>query len=104
MGWSTRRFRGMFAFALFDEVTGKLVLASDQIGIKPLYWMARQGGIVFASELKALVAAIGKELTVDHGTLVASMLYYWVPDQRCSLRGVQKLPPGSWPEISPDGT
>lgn len=92
-----RRFRGMFAFAVFDERTGKLVIARDQMGIKPLYWMARQGGGVFASELKAIVAAVGKELTVDSGTLVASMLYYWVPDQRCSLRGVQKLPraPGS---------
>jgi asparagine synthase (glutamine-hydrolysing) len=98
-----KRFRGMFAFAVFDESTGKLVIARDQMGIKPLYWMARQGGIVFASELKAIVAAIGKELTVDSGTLVASMLYYWVPDQRCSLRGVQKLPPGSWLELSPDG-
>ena len=98
------RFRGMFAFAVFDESTGKLVIARDQMGIKPLYWMARQGGIVFASELKAIVAAVGKELTVDSGTLVASMIYYWVPDQRCSLRGVQKLPPGSWLELSPDGT
>lgn len=98
-----KRFRGMFAFALFDEATCKLVIARDQMGIKPLYWMARQGGVVFASELKAIVAAVGKELTVDSGTLVASMLYYWVPDQRCSLRGVQKLPPGSWLELSPDG-
>jgi asparagine synthase (glutamine-hydrolysing) len=99
-----QRFRGMFAFALFDERTGKLVIARDQMGIKPLYWMARQGGIVFASELKAIVAAVGKELTVDSATLVASMLYYWVPDQRCSLRGVRKLPPGSWLELSPDGS
>ena len=73
------------------------------MGIKPLYWMARQGGIVFASELKAIVAAIGKELTVDSGTLVASMLYYWVPDQRCSLRGVKRLPPGLGSNCLPTG-
>jgi asparagine synthase (glutamine-hydrolysing) len=96
-----RRVRGMFAFALFEEATGKLVLARDPFGIKPLYCMQRRGGIVFASELKALVSAVGKELEVDHGTLVASMLYYWVPDQRCSLLGVEKLPPGTWMEISP---
>ena len=88
-----RRFRGMFAFALFDEATGKLVLARDPLGIKPLYWMQRQDGIVFASELKALVAAVGKELEVDHGTLVASMLYYWVPDQRCSLLRCEEAAP-----------
>jgi asparagine synthase (glutamine-hydrolysing) len=98
------RFRGMFAFAILDERTGKLFLARDQMGIKPLYWMARQDGIVFASELKALVAAVGKELTVDSGTLIASMMYYWVPDQRCSLRGVQRLQPGCWLELSPDGS
>ncbi len=98
-----RRFRGMFAFALFEERTKKLILARDPLGIKPLYCMPRQGGMVFASELKALVSAVGKELEVDHGTLVASMLYYWVPDQRCSLLGVKKLPPGCWTEISPDG-
>jgi asparagine synthase (glutamine-hydrolysing) len=99
-----KRFRGMFAFAILDEKTGKLFLARDQMGIKPLYWMARQNGAIFASELKAIVAAAGKELIVDSGTLVASMLYYWVPDQRCSLLGVKKLQPGHWMELSPDGS
>ena len=51
-------------------------------------------GVVFASELKALVAAVGPELRIEPGALVASMLYYWVPDQRCAIEGVQKLPPG----------
>jgi asparagine synthase (glutamine-hydrolysing) len=58
---------------------------------------------VFASELKALVSAVGKELQVDSATLVASMMYYWVPDQRCSLLGVKRLQPGCWLEMSPDG-
>jgi asparagine synthase (glutamine-hydrolysing) len=97
-------FRGMFAFGILDERTRKLFLARDPMGIKPLYWMPRQDGVVFASELKALVAAVGKELTVDSGTLIASMMYYWVPDQRCSLRGVERLQPGHWLELSPDGT
>ena len=97
------RFRGMFAFAIFDERTGKLFLARDQMGIKPLYYMARQDGVVFASELKAIVAGLGKELEVDRTTLVASMLYYWVPDQRCSVLGVHRLQPGCFIEVSPDG-
>ncbi len=97
------RFRGMFAFAILDERTGHLVLARDQMGIKPLFLLRRQGGVIFASELKALVAVLGGELEIEPGALVASMLFYWVPEQRCAIRGVQKLPPGSWMELRPDG-
>ena len=98
------RFRGMFAFALFDEHTGDLVLARDPFGIKPLYYLPRGGGAVFASELKALVAALGSELRIEPGALVASMLYYWLPEQRCAVDGVRKLPGGSWALLRPDGT
>ena len=99
-----RRFRGMFAFALLDERTGDLVLARDPLGIKPLYYLPRGAGVVFASELKALVAAAGSELRIEPGALVASMLYYWVPEQRCAIDGVQKLPGGSWARLRPDGS
>jgi asparagine synthase (glutamine-hydrolysing) len=97
------RFRGMFAFALFDERTGDLVLARDPLGIKPLYFLPRGEGVVFASELKALVAAMGSELRIEPGALVASMLYYWLPEQRCAIEGVEKLPGGSWARFRPDG-
>ena len=99
-----RRFRGMFAFALADETTGDLVLARDPLGIKPLYYLPRGDGLVFASELKALTAAVGAELRIEPDALVASMLYYWVPDQQCAIEGVRKLPPGSWGRICPDGS
>ena len=98
-----RRFRGMFAFALFDERSGELILARDPLGIKPLYFLPRREGVVFASELKALVAAIGSELRIEPGALVASMLYYWLPEQRCAIDGVEKLPGGSWARFRPDG-
>jgi asparagine synthase (glutamine-hydrolysing) len=101
---SLRKFRGMFAFALADTATGELVLARDPLGIKPLYYLPRGAGVIFASELKALLAAIGSELSIEPGALVASMLYYWVPEQRCAIRGVEKLPGGSWARFRPDGT
>jgi asparagine synthase (glutamine-hydrolysing) len=99
-----RRFRGMFAFALLDEGTGDLVLARDPLGIKPLYFLPRNAGVIFASELKALVAAVGSELRIEPGALVASMLYYWLPERRCAIDRVQKLPGGSWARFRPDGS
>ncbi len=98
------RFRGMFALAIFDEHTGRLALARDQLGIKPLHYLPRKDGVIFASELKSIVSAVGRELTADPATLVASLLFYWVPPERCSIKGVEKLAPGSWAEFRPDGS
>jgi asparagine synthase (glutamine-hydrolysing) len=100
---SLPRFRGMFAFALADETTGELFLARDPLGIKPLFYLRRGRGALFASELKALVSAVGPELRIEPGALVASMLYYWVPEQFCAIKGVRKLPAGSWARFTPDG-
>lgn len=96
------KLRGMFAFGVFDERTGELTLVRDQLGIKPLFYVRRGDGLVFASELKALANELG-DLTVDNGALVASLLYYWVPDSRCAYREASKLAPGTWLRIRPDG-
>jgi asparagine synthase (glutamine-hydrolysing) len=100
---SLRRLRGMFAFALFDERQGTLVLARDPFGIKPLFWTARDGGVAFASELKGLRPLLGDRPPIDHSAIVASLLYYWVPEDHCVYRGVEKLPAGSWLQVTPDG-
>ncbi len=105
--WGPRclpRFRGMFAFSILDQSTGSLFLARDQFGIKPLHFIRRKDGVLFSSELKAIVSAIGSELRMRPQALAASMLYYWVPDQMCSVKGVEKLQPGTWAEFRPDGT
>lgn len=98
------KFRGMFAFALFDEASGSLFLARDHLGIKPLHYMRRGNGVAFSSETKALVVAFGHELHIEPGALVASALYSWVPENRCSIREVEKLQPGTWAEFRPDGS
>ena len=97
------RLRGMFAFGIFDERSGELVLARDQLGIKPLFLVRRGGGLVFASELKALANELGGSLNVDEGALIASLLYYWVPDGRCAFKEAEKLSPGTWLRFRPDG-
>ncbi|WP_300015984.1 asparagine synthase (glutamine-hydrolyzing) [Pseudonocardia sp.] len=104
--WGTdclRRLRGMFAFGVFDERTGELVLVRDQLGIKPLFLVRRGDAVVFASELKALAGSLGSSLHVDDAALVASLLYYWVPDSRCAFSEAEKLPPGCWARFRPDG-
>jgi asparagine synthase (glutamine-hydrolysing) len=101
---SLRRLRGMFAFAVHDQSTSTLTLARDPLGIKPLYVMRRGEGVVFASELKAIVTALGSELVVDPAGMVASALYYWLPQQYDAVRGVEKLPAGSWAEYHRDGS
>src|SRR4051812_1093990 len=69
------RLRGMFAFAVYDEKDRSLTLARDPLGIKPLYVMPRGQGILFASELKSIVAVAGRELRVDASAMVASTLF-----------------------------
>jgi asparagine synthase (glutamine-hydrolysing) len=97
-----RRLRGMFALALLDEKRGRLFLARDPLGIKPLFYTRREGGLVFASEIKALRAALPVE-GIDQTGLVASLMYYWIPDEHSAFRGVEKLPPGHWAEVGADG-
>jgi asparagine synthase (glutamine-hydrolysing) len=99
-----RRFRGMFAFAVHDAETGDLTLVRDPLGIKPLYVMARGDGVLFASELKAIVAAVGPELRIDPTGMVASALYYWLPQEFDAIQGVRKLSPGSYETFHVDGT
>jgi asparagine synthase (glutamine-hydrolysing) len=104
--WGPRclpKFRGMFAFAILDERSGSLFLARDPFGIKPLHYARRGPALLFASELKALSAVLA-DLEPDPAALVASVMFYWVPDSRCSLRGVEKLQPGTWVEFRPDGS
>lgn len=90
------RLRGMFAFALLDEGQRCLFLARDRIGKKPLYWTRPEGGLVFASELKALRAALPGAPSVEPAALRSFLQWGFVPEGQCILQGVHKLPPGSW--------
>ena len=100
---SLRRLRGMFAFALLDRRSGETVLARDPFGIKPLYFHAADGNVVFASEIKALLALL-RDIEVDPVGIVASLLYLWIPERHCAYRGIAKLQPGTWMHVDARGT
>jgi len=89
-----RHLRGMFAFALWDSRKQTLLLARDRLGIKPLYYAQTPRGVVFGSELRALIASSWVRRGVDPRGLAAYLRFGYVPDPLSILEGVAKLPPG----------
>jgi len=90
------RLRGMFALAVFDTRQRTLFLARDRVGKKPLYWARLGGRLLFASELKALRAALPARPALDRRALAAFLAFGFVPEGQCILQGVEKLPPAHW--------
>jgi asparagine synthase (glutamine-hydrolysing) len=90
------RFRGIFAFAIWDGRDQSVFIARDQLGIKPLFYSHRAGRLFFASELKALLEDPTISRAVDLQALDDYLAYSYVPSDRSILRGVQKLAPGHW--------
>ena len=98
------RFRGMFAFGLWDEKQGILFLARDRLGIKPLYYAELPDGeILFASELKALLVHPGLRRDFDHEAIEDYFAYGYVPDPKSIYRSVAKLPPGHVMQVRKGG-
>ena len=89
------RLEGMFALALWDAPRGRLVLARDRLGKKPLVWTRLEDGtLAFASELKALLAVPGVRCEPDLAALDAYLALGYVPAERTGLLGIQRLLPG----------
>lgn len=93
-----RKLRGMFAFAIWDAKDRRLLLARDRLGLKPLYYAEADGSLLFASEMKGLLAhpAISRELHLP--ALDDFLTYLYVPAPRTIFRGIRELLPGHWLE------
>ena len=89
------RFRGMFAFALWDEKEKRLKLVRDRLGIKPLLYVRGPFGVAFASELQPMYGFEPFRPRLDRSALAEFLRYAVVPGTRCILEGVRKVPPGS---------
>ena len=89
------RLRGMFAFAIHDARDGRLFLARDRTGQKPLLYAESEGGLLFGSELKALLTTRPQlRGDIDVRSLALYLTYQYVPHPRSIYGGVRKLPPG----------
>jgi asparagine synthase (glutamine-hydrolysing) len=96
------RLNGQFAFAFFAEQSGELLLARDRLGILPLYWAEGPGFFAFASEIKALLPALG-EARLDDDAVESYLTYRSVPPPDTLFRGVHKLAAGTALRIGADG-
>ena len=88
------RFRGMFAFALWDRNRETLFLARDRLGVKPLYYaLLADGTFIFGSELKSLLAHPGLQRVLDPYAIEEYFALGYVPEPRTIFAGAAKLPP-----------
>ncbi|MGH7030497.1 MAG: asparagine synthetase B family protein, partial [Stellaceae bacterium] len=93
--WGPRvfsRLRGMFALALWDQRSRRLILARDRIGEKPLYWVRTRSGLLVGSEIKALLAWPGMARVPDLGAIDHYLTLQYVPAPQTAFAGVRKLP------------
>jgi asparagine synthase (glutamine-hydrolysing) len=97
------RLSGMFAFALWDKQEGKLTLARDRLGIKPLYWGKFNQLFLFGSDLRALALHGGWAKEVNRDAVAALMDVCCIPAPLSIYRGIYKLLPGHLLEINRDG-
>jgi asparagine synthase (glutamine-hydrolysing) len=107
--WGTAvfpRLRGMFALAIWDGRSQRLVLARDRFGKKPLYYATAGGAIVFGSEIKALLAWPGMRRAADLSAIDHYLSLGYVPSPDTAFLGIRKLPPAHYliQETSSDGT
>src|SRR6202034_945464 len=89
-----KKLRGMFAFALYDERRGTLLMARDRLGKKPLHYALAGGRLLFGSEIKSILAVAPELASVNNEALLQYMYYGYIPDPITSFLAIQKLPPG----------
>jgi asparagine synthase (glutamine-hydrolysing) len=98
-----QRFRGMFAFALWDGARRELWLVRDRIGVKPLYYSMHHGKVNFSSEIKALLEDPGQERTVCEEALFHYLSFLTTPSPQTLFSGIRKLAGGTWLRIRANG-
>jgi asparagine synthase (glutamine-hydrolysing) len=97
--WGTgafEKFDGMFALAIWDEAIGRLVLARDAVGEKPLFYLHRDALVVFSSTLYSLLEYRGVPRAIDTSSLLDYIELGFVPAPSCLIEGASKVEPGTY--------
>ena len=97
------RLQGMFAFAVWDRTRQRLLLARDRLGIKPLYYASTDRELIFASEIKAILAGDGLRPVFNRAVLPEFLAHGFVAGGETFFHGVSKLLPGRTLSWSADG-
>lgn len=95
------RLNGMFAFAIHDSRSGRIFCARDRAGEKPFFYHHAAGTLLFASELKAILANKTVKATINRDALDSYLYMGFMPGEHCLLEGFRKLPPGHALEYEP---
>jgi asparagine synthase (glutamine-hydrolysing) len=90
----TKRLNGIFGFALWDAPRRELLLARDQLGVKPVYYYDDGKRLLFASEIKAILQDETVPREIDLEALAIFLAYGYVPSPRTLFKGIRKIPPG----------
>ena len=90
-----QRMRGMFAVAIWDARREQLVLARDRVGKKPLYYLHRNGELLFGSETKAILSALSSAPPVSPAALLSFFTFGYVAGEQAAFEGMRRLTPGS---------
>lgn len=93
------RLRGMFAFAIWDTQTRELFMARDPYGIKPLFYAQTSQGVLFASQVKALLASGRVPAEMEPAGVAGFYLWGSVPEPWTTFKNVRSLPAGSWMRV-----
>ncbi|MFY9618704.1 MAG: asparagine synthase (glutamine-hydrolyzing) [Pyrinomonadaceae bacterium] len=101
---SLDRLNGMFAFALWDNKERALFLVRDRVGIKPLYYACQkpereQDALLFASEIKSIVASGLIKPELDHESLHQFLTFLWAPDPKTLFKDIKTVPPGHFVKV-----
>ncbi len=103
--WGPRvldRMRGMFALALWDRRTRQLTLARDRVGKKPLYYAPTKCGLLFGSEIKAILTWPGVPRTPNLTAIDHYLSLQYVPGPETAFAGIYRVPPAHYLVVSPD--